>query len=82
MTRIEPTTKRVYEHLSKKLGRKPTLEEIINFDEPLHVQIEPEAKWLEAIKCLIEQADQLLKDFLIWCKNNQEVVEELTRLLI
>lgn len=81
MTRIEPTTKRVYEHLSRKLGRKPTLKEIIEFDEPLLVRIEPEAKWLEAAKCLIEQADELFKDFLVWCEEHREIVEELTHLL-
>jgi hypothetical protein len=78
LTRIEPTTERVYEYLSKKLGRKPTLEEITEFDEPLLVRIELEPKWLEAIECLLEQADELFKDFVFWCEENREAVEELT----
>ncbi len=77
LTRIEPTTKRVYEHLSRKLGRKPTLEEVSEFDEPLLVRIELEAKWLEAAKCLIEQADELFKDFLVWCEENRRIVEDI-----
>lgn len=81
LTRIVPTTKGVYEHVGRKLGRKPTLEEVSEFDEPLLVRIEPEAKWLEAAKCLIEQADELFKDFLLWCKRNREIVNDINNIL-
>ena len=60
----------------EKHGRKPTLEEVINFDEPLQARIEPEAKWVEFEKNLIELVDKEYFVFCRWCEGNREMVEE------
>ena len=75
--RIEPTTQRVHEHFLEKYGRKPTVDEFLNFNEPLHARIEPLAKWVEFEKNLIELVDGAFLVFCKRCDQNQEVVEEL-----
>ena len=56
------------------------MEEVPEFDEPLLVRIEPEAKWLETIECQIEQADELFKGFLVWCEENKEIILEIQKI--
>jgi len=75
--RIEPTTQRVHEYFLEKYDRKPTVDEFLNFDEPLHARIEPLAKWVEFEKNLIELVDEGYFVFCRWCEGNKEVVEEL-----
>jgi hypothetical protein len=78
-TPIEPTTQRVHEYFMEKHGRKPTVDEFLNFDEPLRARIEPETKWVEFEKNLIELVDREYFVFCRWCEGNREVVEELVR---
>jgi len=75
--RLEPTTQRVHEHFFEKHGRKPTVDEFLNFEEPIQARIEPEAKWVEFEKNLIELVDRGYFVFCKWCDGNREVVEEL-----
>lgn len=74
--RIEPESKWVQGYFLEKHGRKPTVDEFLNFEEPLQAPIEPEAKWVEFEKNLIELVDREYFVFCRWCERNREVVEE------
>jgi hypothetical protein len=65
----------------EKHGRKPTVDEFLNFDEPLHARIESLAKWVEFEKSLVELVDKGYFEFCRWCDGNRAVVEEFVELL-
>ncbi len=78
--RIEPTTQRVHEYFIEKYERKPTVDEFLSFEEPLHARIEPLAKWVEFEKNLIELVDEGFFVICRWCEGNREVAEELVEM--
>lgn len=95
-TQIEPETKRLHDEFIQKHGRKPTLEEFMDFEEPYYTQIEPRAVWsgegggqivrtlLKKYPCLAiitDMADEYFAGFRQYIQDEMNVILELKMLI-
>ncbi|MFC1787763.1 hypothetical protein ACFLZY_00915 [Patescibacteria group bacterium] len=95
-TQIEPATNRLHDQFIKKHGRKPTLEEFMDFEEPYCTQIEPRALWscegcgqivhtlLKKYPCLsiiTDMADEYFVGFRQYIQDEMNVILELKMLI-
>ena len=93
-TQIEPATKRLHDQFIKKHGRKPTLEEFMEFEEPYCTQIEPRTIWLRSkdvarrllkeypcLGIITDMADEYFVGFRQYVQDEMNVILELKMLI-
>lgn len=78
-TQIEPVTKRLHDEFIEKHGRKPSLEEFMEFEEPYCTQIEPVTLSCGCPEIMIEGADENFLAFRQYIQRDMEIIVDLKK---